>query len=204
MKSKRRKKLTTAQFPGFPGLFYLRPVQAGIRANQLNVMETKEQKNPQMEKVRDMIEDIRIGMFTTVDDGGNLVSRPMACMQIDENGSLWFFTRKDSPKTEQIDNHEQKVNVSFADVDDADYVSISGTATEVYDRSKIDELWSPAAKPWFPDGKDDPSLILLRVDTQMAEYWDSTSSRMVRLLEMARAAVSGDTYKEGENRKVYN
>ncbi|GAA4404893.1 pyridoxamine 5'-phosphate oxidase family protein [Nibrella viscosa] len=167
-------------------------------------MDAKEQKNPQMEKVKEMIEDIRIGMLTTIDEDGSLVSRPMACMQIDENGSLWFFTKKDSPKTDQIEHHEHKVNVSFTDVGDADFVSISGTATEIYDRAKINDLWSPAAKPWFPDGKDDQSLILLRVDTKMAEYWDSTASRMVRLMEMARAAVTGDTYKEGENKKVYN
>ena len=165
-------------------------------------METKEQRNSQVEKVRDLIDDIKIGMMTTVDEDGNLVSRPMATMQVDEDGSLWFFTKKNTPKTDQITHNEHKVNIAFADVADASYVSVSGHAEEVYDRAKIDELWSPIAKPWFPDGKDDPSLILLKVYPDMAEYWDSTSSRMVRLFEMARAILTGDTYKEGENRKV--
>lgn len=167
-------------------------------------METQPQHNKDLEKVKDLIEDIRIAMMTTVDDAGHLVSRPMAVMQMDANGTLWFFTKKSSPKVDQIENHEQQVNLSFADVSDASYVSISGTAHEMDDRAKIEELWSPAAKPWFPDGKDDPQLTLLKVDTHLAEYWDSTSSRMVRFLEMARAAVTGDTYKEGENRKVFN
>lgn len=165
-------------------------------------MKINEQRNSQVEKVRDLIDDIKIGMMTTVDDDGNLVSRPMATMQFDENGALWFFTKKNSPKTEQITQNEHKVNIAFADVADASYVSVSGHAEEVYDRAKIDELWSPIAKPWFPDGKDDPSLILLKVYPDMAEYWDSTSSRMVRLFEMARAALTGDTYSEGENEKV--
>lgn len=151
-----------------------------------------------------MVEDIRIAMMTTVDEGGHLVSRPMAVMQMDADGTLWFFTQKSSPKVDQIEHNEQQVNLSFADVGDASYVSISGTAQELDDRAKIDELWSPMAKPWFPEGKDDPQLTLLKVHTDMAEYWDSTSSRMIRLLEMARAAVTGDTYKEGQNRKVYN
>lgn len=151
-----------------------------------------------------MVEDIRIAMMTTVDEGGHLVSRPMAMMQMDADGTLWFFTKKSSPKVDQIEHNEQQVNLSFADVGNASYVSISGTAQELDDRAKIDELWSPMAKPWFHDGKDDPQLTLLKVHTDMAEYWDSTSSRMIRLLEMARAAITGDTYREGENRKVYN
>jgi general stress protein 26 len=162
------------------------------------------QQNTDLEKVKEMVEDIRIAMMTTVDEGGHLVSRPMAVMQMDADGTLWFFTKKSSPKVNQIEHNEQQVNLSFADVGDASYVSISGIAQELDDQAKIDELWSPMAKPWFPEGKDDPQLTLLKVHTDMAEYWDSTSSRMIRLLEMARAAVTGDTYGEGENRKVYN
>lgn len=168
-------------------------------------METQTQHNPQLEKVKEMVGDIRIAMMTTVDEGGNLVSRPMACMQMDADGTLWFFTQKSSPKVEQIEQHENKVNLSFVNVADADYVSISGTSQEVYDRAKIDALWSDMAKPWFPKGKDDPELTLLKVHTEMAEYWDSNDSRIIRLFEMARAAVTGDTYKDGgENVKVIN
>ncbi len=167
-------------------------------------METQQQHNPDLEKIKELVEDIRIAMMTTVDEGGHLVSRPMAVMQMDTDGTLWFFTKKSSPKVDQIENHEQQVNLSFADTGDSSYVSISGNAQEMDDRAKIDELWSPMAKPWFPEGKDDPQLTLLKVHTHMAEYWDSNSSRVVRFLEMARAAVTGDTYKEGENKKVYN
>ncbi len=167
-------------------------------------METQQQKNAGLKKVKEMTEDIRIAMMTTLDDQGNLVSRPMACMQMDEDGTFWFFTKKSSPKVEQVEQHDHKVNLSFADAGDSSYVSISGTAQEVDNRAKIDELWSDMAKPWFPDGKSDPELTLLKVHTEMAEYWDSNSSRIVRLFEMARAAVTGDTYKEGENMKVTN
>ena len=131
-------------------------------------METKEQQNPQLTKVKELVSDIRIAMLTTVDEGGHLVSRPMACMKMDEQGNFWFFTKKSSPKVEQIEQHEQQVNISFADAGDSSFVSVSGTATEVDDRAKIDELWSD----------------------------------MVRYFEMARAIVTGDTYKEGENEKI--
>ncbi|MEZ0540365.1 pyridoxamine 5'-phosphate oxidase family protein [Fibrella arboris] len=167
-------------------------------------METQQQKNTGLEKIKDLVEDIRIAMMTTLDEQGNLVSRPMACMQMDAEGTLWFFTKKSSPKVDQVTQHDHKVNLSFANASDADFVSISGSAEELDDRGKINALWSDMAKPWFPDGKDDPQLTLLKVHVEMAEYWDSTDSRLVRLFEMARAAVTGDTYKEGENVKVIN
>ncbi|MCK8492797.1 MULTISPECIES: pyridoxamine 5'-phosphate oxidase family protein [Spirosoma] len=167
-------------------------------------METKPQKNKQLEKVRDLVGDIRIAMMTTVDDQGNLVSRPMAALQMDEDGTIWFFTKRKSPKVDQIDNNDHRVNLSFADVGDADYVSISGTADELDDRAKIDELWNPQAKAWFPEGKDDPELILLKVHTQMAEYWNASDSTMVRLFQQATAAITGNPPKMGENEKVYN
>lgn len=162
----------------------------------------KNQQEPQLEKVKGLVESIRIAMMTTLDEAGNLVSRPMAVQQMDEDGTLWFFTKKSSPKIDQIEQHGQRICLSFANVSDSSYVSITGHAEELNDRAKVEELWSPMAKPWFPDGKDDPELTILKVATEMAEYWDSTSSRMVRYFEMVRAIVTGDTYKEGENEKI--
>ena len=167
-------------------------------------MESKPQKNEQLSKVKDMVEDIRIAMMTTVDEQGNLVSRPMAALQMDEEGTIWFFTKRTSPKVDQIDHNENRVNLSFASVSDSDYVSISGTAEELNDRAKIDELWNPQAKAWFPNGKEDPELTLLKVHTVMAEYWDSKDSTMVRFFQQATAAITGNPPKMGENVKVYN
>ena len=163
----------------------------------------KNQQGSQLEKVKDLVESIRIAMMTTLDEAGDLVSRPMAVQQMDDDGTLWFFTKKSSPKIDQIEQHERHICLSFANVSDSSYVSITGHAEELDDRAKVEELWSPMAKPWFPEGKDDPELTILKVTTKMAEYWDSTSSRMVRYFEMARAIVTGDTYKEGENEKVF-
>lgn len=167
-------------------------------------METKPQANKSLEKVRDMIEDIRIAMMTTVDEHNNLVSRPMAALQVDEDGSIWFFTQRSSPKVDQIEQHDRQVNLSFADVSNADYVSASGTAKEVYDKAKIDELWNPQAKAWFPNGKEDPELTLLKVHIDMAEYWSASDSQMVRFFQQATAAITGNPPKMGENEKVYN
>jgi hypothetical protein len=57
-------------------------------------------------------------------------------------GELWFFTSADGPKVAESRWHRQ-VNVSFADPEHQDYVSISGTASLVRDRQKMEKLWSP-------------------------------------------------------------
>lgn len=150
------------------------------------------------------MEDIRIAMMTTIDEHNRLVSRPMAVLQVDDNGDIWFFTKKSSPKVEQIDQNDRQVNLSFADVDDASYVSVSGTAQELEDRAKIEELWNVQAKAWFPEGKEDPELALLKVHIDMAEYWSASDSKMVRLFQQATAAITGNPPEMGENEKVYN
>ncbi|WP_460964115.1 pyridoxamine 5'-phosphate oxidase family protein [Spirosoma litoris] len=167
-------------------------------------METTEQINKPLEKVRDMIEDIRIAMMTTLDEQGNLVSRPMAALQVDEDGTIWFFTKRSSPKVDQLEQTGHRVNLAFASVSDASYVSVSGQAQEVEDQAKVNELWNPQAKAWFPEGKDDPELTLLKVHIDMAEYWNASDSRMIRLIQQATAVITGNPPKMGENEKVYN
>jgi general stress protein 26 len=163
-------------------------------------MKKSPQLNPGMDKVASLIDSIGAGMLTTPDLQGVLTSRPMMPLEIDATGSIWFFTRPSGQK-EADGGH---LNLSFAKPADATYVSITGSSTLVYDRARIDELWSPMAKPWFPEGKDDPHLALLRVDVDSAEYWDSNSSRMVRLWAMATSAVSGKQAELGENAVVTN
>lgn len=165
-------------------------------------MKTERQHNPELQKIADLVEDIDIAMLTS-QDGDHLMSRPMAALQMDEDGSLWFFTQAHSGKVAQVAVDSPQVNVAFSDEDDASYVSVSGRAEVSRDRAKIDELWTPMAKPWFKD-KDDPELALLKVTTERADYWDSSSSKMVRLFEMARAAVTGTSYGEGDHGTVRN
>ena len=95
-----------------------------------------------------------------------------------------------------------KVNVSFADTDKQRYVSVSGTAQLVRDRAKIDELWRPEFKIWFPEGKDDPEVALLRISLEKAEYWDSPSSTIGYALSFVSSLVTGKQPDLGENKKV--
>jgi general stress protein 26 len=144
------------------------------------------------------IEDIRVAMMTTIGDDGRLESRPMAVMRADADGNIWFLTQDGTHKLEHLAN----VNLSFVDTADAEFLSICGSGSVVRDRDVIRELWSPRAKPWFPDGPDDPALVALKVEAESIEYWEASSSRMVRILEKARATATGTHFRGARHGRV--
>lgn len=159
-------------------------------------------KTDDLQKLKDLVKDIDFCMFTTVDENGDLHSRPMSANgEIDPNGDLWFFTDVSSQKVSEVKS-SPKVNVSFADPANQHYVSITGEAQLVRDQKKIEELWKPEFKMWFPEGKDDPKIALLRISLEKGEYWDSPSSTIGYALSFVSALVTGKEAEFGENKKV--
>ena len=155
-----------------------------------------------LEKLRGLVKDIDFCMLTTIDESGDLHSRPMSSNgEIDPNGDLWFFTGVSSHKVSEV-SRSPKVNVSFADPKNQHYVSITGVAELVRDRNKIEQLWKPEFKIWFPKGKDDPEIALLRITLQKAEYWDSPSSSIAYAFNFVSALVTGEQPDFGENKRL--
>jgi len=155
-----------------------------------------------LQKLRDLVKDIDFCMLTTIDEHGDPHSRPMSSNgDIDPDGDLWFFTNLSSHKVSEVEN-APKVNVSFADPENQRYVSITGVAQLVRDRKKIEELWRPEFKMWFPEGKDDPEIALLRIGLEKAEYWDSPSSTIGFALSFVSGLVTGKQPDFGENKKL--
>jgi general stress protein 26 len=136
------------------------------------------------------IKPVRFGMFTTVDQHGHLTSQPMTNQEIDSEGGLWFYTSTLTDLWENIAANP-KVNVSFAEPEDMLFVSISGTAERVVDRARIKELWNPMVAAWFPNGVDDPHVVLVRVAARSVHSWDSNDNKMTSMFDMAKAAITG-------------
>jgi len=156
-----------------------------------------------IQKLGDLIKDIRIAMLTTAEPDGKLRSRPMATQKGEFDGTLWFFTRASSPKVDEVEQWHN-VNLSYAAPDSNTYVSVTGTASLVRDAAKVKELWNPILKAWFPNGLEDPDLALLHVTVQKAEFWDSPSSTMVHIAGFVKAIATGQAYtpSAGEHEKI--
>src|SRR4051812_1288679 len=138
-------------------------------------------------RLKELIEDIRIAMMTTVDEDGTLRSRPLQTLRSADDGVLWFFTSASSPKVAEAQANGWQVNLSYAHPGKQDYVSVSGRATLSRDRNMMETLWNKWVEVFFPKGLDDPDLALLRVDIEKAEYWDSPGTAVGRLFAVAKA-----------------
>jgi general stress protein 26 len=154
-----------------------------------------------LEHLKDLITGIGVAMLTTVRGDGTLRSRPMAPLESEFDGSLWFFTHTNSLKVGEVEE-EGQVNVSYADSVGSHYVSISGRAVLVLDRQKLESLWNPSLEAWFPLGLADPLLALLRVDAESGAYWDDQSGAMVMLGAVAKPALPEVVYESGDHQRL--
>jgi general stress protein 26 len=150
-------------------------------------------------RVAELLKDERIAVFTTTAPDGTLMSRPMAMQEVEFDGDLWFFASRSSRKVAHVTASPQ-VNVATAGSDS--WVSLTGHAVVVDDPAKKKQLWNKVVEAWFPDGPDDPDVVLLRVDAASAEYWDSPGGRIATALSFAKATLTGQPYSGGENETV--
>ncbi len=152
-------------------------------------------------KIGDLIKDIRIAMMTTASADGSFDSRPMATQKTDFDGTVWFLTRQESGKVHEIadDSH---VSLIYADPSNATYISAKGRASISNDRAKIHDLWNPMYKAWFPEGEEDPSIAVLKIQIHEAQYWEASSSKLVRGVKYLAAAATGGSVNVGESGTV--
>lgn len=151
------------------------------------------------DEVWNLIRSIRFVMFTTRDPAGLLQSRPMTVQNVaQDDEDLWFFMSRGSEVVAHI-AVEPRVNVAYADTGADVYASVAGTATLVEDDAMKDRLFSSMARAWFPGGPGDPDLALVRVSMLEVEYWIVRENKLVQILKMARAAVTGSPPAIGEH-----
>lgn len=142
-------------------------------------------------RIAKLIAETQVCMFTTVQADGRLVSRPMAVLKTEFDGELWFVTREDARKVGEL-RAAPRVNVGFASR--SSWVSIAGEAEAMRDVAKTKELWGPGVSAWFPEGPEDPSIVLIRVQGESAEYWDTPGAITASLLSLVKARVTGKPY----------
>jgi len=140
------------------------------------------------DKLWRMIDKSRFAMFTTIEPDGTLRSRPMTTVQNHFDGNLWFFAKAGTDIVRAI-GANPCVSLSYGDSKNADFVAVSGRASLVDDVAKKRELWTPAIEAWFPEGAESPAVVLIDVEAEHGEYWDS-AAKLVQLFSAARALAS--------------
>jgi general stress protein 26 len=150
-------------------------------------------------KVAELIKGERFGFLTTTTPEGKLTSRPMTLQEVEFDGDLWFFAERDSEWVAHV-AASPEVNVGVGS--GGTWVSLTGHALVVNDPAKKKELWNSGVEAWLPQGPEDASVVLVKVDADSAEYWDSPGGRLATAFSFAKAKVTGQRIDAGENEKV--
>lgn len=149
-----------------------------------------------IEKLKELITKESICFFCTQLTQQPVTTRPMSTQQVDNQGNIWFLSSIKSKKNSEIEQNNA-VQLFYTNSSSYEFLSLQGTATILTDREKISELWSPIAKAWFKDGKDDPDISLIKVSPQSAYYWDTKNNKMITMLNMLASMVSGNAPDAG-------
>lgn len=161
-------------------------------------MSDKTLSNADVERrLWDAIEDHRTGMLGLT--GGDDHFQPMTAFVEKETGSIWFFTSKD---TDLARAAAPGADAMFTFQSRNLYACLAGRLTLENDRARIDRYWNAHVAAWYPQGKDDPSLTLMRLDAADAAVWLVEGGLVKYALEVVKANVSKSTPDVGERRDL--
>lgn len=157
----------------------------------------------QKQHFNDILQSFNSAMLVTVGEDETPRARPMRIAESEDTNVLWFVTNRQSGKVDAIKSNQ---NVGITMQGGGQFLSMTGVAEVVEEQSQLDEVWSDTWKIWFPEGKDDPSIILLRINPVEGEYWDMSGTNRIRFIYQAgKAYFTGteiDTSSMDSNAKV--
>jgi general stress protein 26 len=140
----------------------------------------------------DVVNDFDVAMLVT-HTANTIHARPMAIAQMDDGIGAYLVTDINSLKIEEISVNPHAV-LTFQSV--RKFASVRGELTVLRDRQLIEKLWKEVWKVWFPDGKSDPNIALLKFTAHDGEYWDNAGLQGLKYVyDAARAFVAGETPK---------
>lgn len=109
----------------------------------------------------------------------------------DAHHAIWFFTTRD--------NHFAAggpATATFAAKDHDVFARFTGTLSEETDRARRDKQWNSLSATWFEGGKDDPKLLMLRMDLGPAAIWAGEAGA-INAMKMAQGMNVAGTIKGG-------
>jgi general stress protein 26 len=147
---------------------------------------TKAKTDPQAQ-LWDEIDGVHMVMLGSPDHSQHM--QPMAPQSAREERAIWFYTKVSSDIAKAASSGG---SVHMCLVTDDYQACIEGDLNLVHSPEHIDRYWSSLVEAWFPDGKDDPQLTMLRFTPRTAAIWASTGSKLVFGWEIAKAITTGE------------
>lgn len=102
-------------------------------------------------------------------------TRPMTAQFDEGHGPIWFFTSTENSLVQNLGENARAI-AAFASKGHDLFASVHGSLAIDNDRATNDRLWNRFVAAWYEHGKEDPKLVLLRLDAERAEIWLDGSS----------------------------
>ena len=143
------------------------------------------------EKFREVLSKFDTAILNTFNESGQMHARPMAIAEVEPSGDVIFFTDHHAAKTDEI---EANPDVSVTCQDGwKNTLTLSGKAEVFRDAEKARKNWRKTYQTWFPNGPDDPNLIMIRVRGEHGEYWDNSGLQGIKYMAKAVKAIATKT-----------
>ncbi len=157
----------------------------------------KFEENPQRQLLEE-IKGTRCVMLGSPDQDQHM--QPMA-PQVDEDaGIIYFYSDNTSELGKAVLKSPCIVHMCHID---GDYQAcVRGTLHPYQDKSTIDKFWSPMVDAWYPGGKDDPKMLMLKFVPHDAAIWASDKSTIGVMFEVAKANIKDETPDLGKTKQV--
>ncbi len=153
-----------------------------------------------VEKVWKLAQRVKVAMLT-LHDGEGLHARPMESIIPDDWEAIWFITDRHSPKVAEASRRMDAL-LTYSTGARGDHLVMNGILAVVDDREKLRGLWNRGAEMYFPKGPKDPSVVLLRFEPIVAEYWKSGTSPVRFALQYAKTKLTGAPANLGDHGRV--
>ena len=116
-------------------------------------------------------------------------AQPMTAFRDEETGTIWFFTRDDTDLARDAGvGSGQSAMFHYGSKDQNVWACVHGDlSVHGQDRAIIDRYWNPVLAAWYPEGKDDPHLTILRFEAGDARVWVNEGGFFKFAFEIAKA-----------------
>lgn len=142
------------------------------------------------------VKDARAGMLGLM-NGQSGHFQPMTAYLEPERRAIWFFARRDNDVVKGAHGGARAM-FTVVDKDQKVWACLGGEVSEQHDRDRIERYWTPVAAAWFPEGKDDPELTLVRFDVDDAQVWVAQEGPVRFAYEIAKANMTKTEPDVGE------
>jgi len=158
---------------------------------------TKFETNPQAQLLAE-VKNARCVMLSSPVESEHM--QPMS-PQVDEDAQVvYFYADRFSDLGKAVIQNASQVQLCH--IDDDYQASVKGYIETHHDVSTVDKYWNPIVAAWYPGGKSDQKLLMLKFTPETAAIWGSDKSMIGFMYEIAKANITNTMPNVGMSKEI--